>query len=56
VAYWWVKWLNAPRRDPARASPENHGEVRVKRWYDDPEYVRAVLNVEVVEDGLEQTA
>jgi predicted transcriptional regulator len=56
VAYWWVKWLNAPKRNAARASPQNHGEVRVKRWYEDPDYVKAVLNVEVVEDELEQTA
>jgi aminoglycoside phosphotransferase (APT) family kinase protein len=50
VAYWWVKWLSAPKRNAARASPGNHGEVRVRNLLDDPEYVRAVLSVEVVDE------
>jgi predicted transcriptional regulator len=51
VAYWWVKWLNAPRRDAARASPEKGGEVRVRNLLNDPEYIRAVMSVEVVDES-----
>jgi hypothetical protein len=49
--YRWVSWLaKKPKSPPARAAPDGDGFVRVRSLLNDPEYVRAVLNVEVVHD------
>jgi len=49
--YRWVSWLaKKPKPPPARAAPNGDGLVRVRNLLNDPEYVRAILNVEVVHD------
>jgi hypothetical protein len=49
--YRWVSWLaKKPKPPPARAAPDGNGFVRVRNLLNDPEYVRAVLSVEVVDE------
>ena len=49
--YRWVSWLaKKPKPPPARAAPDGKGFVRVRNLLNDPEYVRAVLSVEVVDE------
>jgi hypothetical protein len=49
--YRWVSWLaKKPKSPPTRAAPDGDGLVRIRSLLNDPEYVRAVLNVEVVHD------